>query len=84
MKILQVENVPVIPAPPWLQESERAFKAELTELHSLGTNEQGEAEMAWKAHKREQGYDDLIHPVFGKPTGPADKLLPYTRRARGK
>ena len=84
MKVITPDHVPVLPPSPMLAEAEKRLMSELGDVSPLNTMEVGEASEAWKKHRVEQGYNDLIHPAFGKPTGPADALLPYTRRARGK
>ena len=84
MKIENVEQVPVIPPPPWLQASEKQFKESQQGLRPLGTNEIYSASDEWEQHKSENPKLNTQRPAFGKPTGPADALRPYAQAIRAK
>lgn len=84
MKIVINGPIPVIPPAPALAAADRRLQEQLRELSGLGSAQLSEAEMAWKQHKEENHYDNVVRPQFGTPIDPADRVRAYSRAARGK
>ncbi len=83
MKIQRVANVPVLPPSPGLAESQRQFEAGAAGLVPLNSMETSEAEQEWLKHKEENNYNPKVL-AFGKPIGPGDRLLAYSRALKGR
>lgn len=84
MKILKVDNIPVLPPSEQLAAADRQLQEQLSDLDPLTSGQVSEASEAWAEHRKELGIDNILRPAFGKPTGPGDKLIPYAQAIRHK